>query len=234
MKNFPIWIATIMLLALAGCVAPSTTIQTPLTARPAEREILPPHNGAIFQAGRNEHPLFEDRRARNVGDILTINIVETTKADQSASNSASHAGNLNAATPTVTKSGVNGTNTLLYPYTATATTTGSLSNKSADAAANVFTGTITVTVIEVLPNGNLLVGGEKVVALNQGHEYIRLSGVVDPATIVNVTTATTSGYMVNSNQVADVHLEYKGSNNNIDKASLLSLAARTFLSFLPF
>ena len=234
MKNFPIWIASLMLLALAGCVAPSTTIQTPLTARPAEREALPPHNGAIFQAGRNERPLFEDRRARNVGDILTINIVETTKADQSSSNSASHAGNLNVATPTVNHTGAQGSKTLLYPYSATANTTGSLSDKSAGTGANTFTGTITVTVIEVLPNGNLLVGGEKIVAINQGNEYIRLSGVVDPATIVNVTTGTNTGYMVNSNQVADVHLEYKGSNNNIDKSQLLGIVGRAFLSFLPF
>ena len=234
MKKFSTWIASLMLLAIAGCVAPSTTIQTPLTARPPEREALPPHNGAIFQVGRNERPLFEDKRARNVGDILTINIVETTKTDQSASNSASHAGSLNVATPTVTHTGAGGANTLLYPYSATGSTTGSISDKSAGAGANTFTGTITVTVIEVLPNGNLLVGGEKVVALNQGNEYIRLSGVVDPATIINVTTGTNTGYMVNSNQVADVHLEYKGSNANIDKSALLSIAGRAFLSFLPF
>lgn len=215
---------------LAGCVAPATTIQTPLTARAPERDVLPPHNGAIFQAGNNEHPLFEDRRARNVGDILTINIVETTKADQSASSSASHAGSLNTTTPTVTASSAFGNKTLMYPRTATASSTGSLSDKSANAGANTLTGTITVTVIEVLPNGNLLVGGEKLVAINQNNEYIRLSGVVDPATIISSAT----GYSVQSNQVADVHLEYKGSNNNIDKSQLLGIVGRAFLSFLPF
>lgn len=228
MRNFPTWIASLVLLALAGCVAPASNIKTPLTARPAEQEVLPPHNGAIFQAGKNEHPLFEDRRARNVGDVLTINIVETTTANQSAASSASHAGSLNVGTPTIT--GGAAAKTLMYPYKATDTSAGSLSNKSANTGTNTFTGTITVTVIEVLPNGNLLVGGEKQVAINQNNEYIRLSGVVDPATIVSSAT----GYSVQSNQVADVHLEYKGSDNNIDKSQLLSILGRTFLSFLPF
>lgn len=227
MRKLSSLLAGMALLALAGCVAPSTTIQTPLTARPAEREVLPPHNGAIFQAGKNEHPLFEDRRARNVGDTLTINIVETTKVDQSSSSSASHAGSANASTPTVT-GGVAG-KTLLHPYTVTDTSAGSLANKSADSGANTFTGMITVTVIEVLPNGNLLVGGEKQVAINQNNEYIRLSGVVDPATIVSSST----GYSVQSTQVADVHLEYKGANNP-DKAQILGILGRAFLSILPF
>lgn len=228
MRNFSNRVACLLLLALAGCVAPSSSIQTPLTARPAEREVLPPHNGAIFQAGKNEHPLFEDRRARNVGDVLTINIVETTKADQSATSTASHAGSVNASSPTVT--GGTTAKTLLFPYKVTDSSAGALSDKSANTGANTFTGTITVTVIEVLPNGNLLVGGEKQVAINQNSEYIRLSGVVDPATIIISAT----GYSVQSNQVADVHLEYKGSNANVDKSQLLGMVGRAFLSFLPF
>lgn len=102
MKNLSNWVVSLALLALAGCVVPpSTTIKTPLTARPADRDALAPHNGAIFQAGKFEHPLFEDRHPRNVGDILTINIVETISATQSASNSAAHAGSINASTPTI-------------------------------------------------------------------------------------------------------------------------------------
>jgi flagellar L-ring protein precursor FlgH len=231
MKNyFDNMVAGLLVLMLYGCAAPSTSIQTPMTARPAERVASIPHNGAIFQAGRNEHPLFEDKRARNVGDILTINIVESTKASESTSNSASHAGSINASTPTLTK-GVTTTTTtgqtILNPFNISDASNGNLDNKSANAGAHTFTGTMAVTVIEVMPNGNLLVGGEKLVAINQNNEYIRLSGVIDPVTI----TATNT---VLSTQVADVHLEYKGSNNNLDKAQMMGMIGRAFLSLLPF
>jgi flagellar L-ring protein precursor FlgH len=214
-----------LLLVLAGCVAPSTSIQTPMTARPAEREVLAPHNGAIFQLGKNERPMFEDRRARNVGDVLTINIVEAIKANESTSNSASHAGSANVSTPKIT-GGASGA-TLLSPSTFTDSSNGSLENKSANSGANVFTGTITVTVVEVMPNGNLLVGGEKLMAFNHNNEYIRLSGVIDPVTISSSNT-------VQSTQVADAHLEYKGADNNLDRAQIFGMLGRAFLTFLPF
>jgi len=232
MKILLNWIACLALLVLAGCVAPSTSIQTPMTARPAEKEVLIPHNGAIFQAGRNERPLFEDRRARNVGDTLTINIIEATSANDTASNSSSNAGSINVSTPTISRgvatTGATSTaQTLLSPFNISDTSTGSLSGKSASSGAHTFTGTITVTVVEVLPNGNLLVGGEKQVAINQTSEFIRLSGVVNP---VNISGSNT----VQSPQVADVHIEYKGSNNNLDKAQMMGIAGRVFLTLLPF
>jgi flagellar L-ring protein precursor FlgH len=225
MKNLSNWIVILALLTLAGCVVPpSSTIKTPLTARPAERDALIPHNGAIFQAGKFERPLFEDRHPRNVGDILTINIVETISATQSASNSAANAGSMNAGTPTIATN-----KTLLSPLTVSDSSSGSLSNKSAYAGANTFTGTITVTVIEVLPNGYLLVGGEKQMAINQSNGYIRLSGVIDPATI----TSTATGYTVQSTQVADAHIDYKDADN-VDTSQVMTMLGRAFLSFLPF
>ena len=60
----------------------------------------------------------------------------------------------------------------------------------------MFTGAITVTVIDVLPNGNLIVAGEKQIGINQGVEFVRLSGVVDPRFI-------RAGNVVSSTQVAD-------------------------------
>ena len=226
MKKLSSWLVILALLLLAGCVAPSTTIKTPMTARPAERDALAPHNGGIFQPGKNERPLFEDRHARNVGDVLTINIVETISAAQSDSKSASHAGSMNASTPGITGPGGN----KLSPFTITNSSAGSLADKSANAGTNTFTGTITVTVVEVLPNGNLVVGGEKQMAINMNNGYIRLSGVVDPSTIVSTST----GFTVQSTQVADVHIEYKDSNNNIDTAQVMGMVGRAFLSILPF
>jgi flagellar L-ring protein precursor FlgH len=226
MRNLSKWVASLALLALAGCVvSPSTTIKTPLTARPADREAQALHNGAIFQAGKFDHPLFEDRHPRNVGDILTVVIAETITANQADTNSTTNAGTMNASTPTIATN-----KTLLGPLTASSSSNGSLSNKSSYTGTNTFTGTITVTVIEVMPNGNLLVGGEKQMAINENNGYVRLSGVVDPATI---TLSPTTGYTVQSTQVADAHIDYKDVDS-VDTSQIMSMLGRAFHSFLPF
>ena len=81
-------------------------------------------------------------------------------------------------------------------------------------------------VIEVLSNGNLLVSGEKQVSISQGTEYIRFSGVVNPATI-NAANA------VSSTKVADARIEYKGSGY-IDEAQTMGWLARFFQTVSPF
>ena len=211
------------LLALAGCAnTPSTGIHQPMTARPAEQKAATsPPNGAIFQTGQNEHPLFEDRRARNVGDTLTINIVEVTSASEKSSSNAQHSGNIAANTSNVTYGSM-----LLRPLGVTGSSSGTLANKSDTAGNNSFSGIISVTVTEVLSNGNLLVGGEKQVAIGQTNEHIRFSGVVNPSAI-------TSSNTVQSTQVADAHIEYKGATN-IDQSAVMSMLGRVFLSVLPF
>jgi len=112
--------------------------------------------------------------------------------------------------------------------------TGSNANKSAmsgsGAASETLTGTISVTVIEVLANGYLLVSGEKRVALNRSDEFIRFSGVVNPISISNLN-------VVLSNQVADVHLEYKNAGEMsqvMNDALSLGFLGRFFMSVMPF
>ncbi len=219
MWNLSNWsVVGAMLLMLAGCT-PSTNIKQPLTARPAERAVLASDNGAIFQAGHNQQPLFEDRRARNVGDVLTIVIAETTAASGKSSSGAEHSGNVSMQIPLITQIP---TDRLRMGGGAS----GNLANKSDSASNNAFSGTITVTVIKVLANGNLLVSGEKQVAINQANEYIRFSGVVNPNTISGSNT-------VQSTRVADAHIEYKGANK-IDLSTVTSMLGRVFMSVLPF
>jgi flagellar L-ring protein precursor FlgH len=102
----------------------------------------------------------------------------------------------------------------------------SLDGKGSSSADNNFTGTITVTVTDVLANGNLLVSGEKQVAINQGNEYIRFSGVINPAYV-------TAGNTVNSVQVADARIEYRGTGY-IDEAQQMGWLARFFQIISPF
>lgn len=206
--------------AMVGCATvPDTIVQHPTNVRPQVNAPVPQANGAIFQASAYR-PLFEDRRARMVGDMLTISINERTSAGKSAANTASKSGSVEFGAPT------------LFGIPATTTAKAALNAESANkfedkgtsSSSNTFTGTIAVTVVDVLPNGNLVVSGEKQVALDKGVEYVRFSGIVNPDNV--------SGNVVSSTLVADARVEYR-TNSRIDKAEMMSQLTRFFLSILP-
>jgi len=178
-------------------------------------------NGAIYQVAYGR-PLFEDRRARTLGDTLTINIIENTSADKKSNTTTNRSSDNNLAVPNVT--GLPGKSFMGAGLSAT--TDMKFSGDGETASNNVFTGTITVTVIDVFANGNLLVSGEKQVGINHGSEFIRFSGVVNPN---NISSANS----VNSVQVADARVEYRGSGQ-IENAQNMGWLSRFFLNVLPF
>ncbi len=210
---------------LSGCAAiqstPPTAVHQPMTARPEQHPQALPSNGSIYQAA-TARPLFEDRRARRVGDTLTINLVERTTAQKSANASAARESSLTGGITSSARLPLKSLNGLDIE----AGVESDFSGKGAAAANNLFNGTITVTVIDVYPNGNLLVSGEKMLAINQGSEFIRFSGVVNPNT---VTTSNT----VQSTQVADARIEYRGSGF-IDESNTMAWLQRFFIAILPF
>lgn len=229
MWNLSSWIMCGVMLILVGCAnTPSTNIHQPMTARAPDKK-AGADNGSIFLAGQNERPLFEGKlyegkRARNVGDVLTIIISEATAANGKSSSGAEHKGSISMQTPIITQ--IPGADLMMHGIGVAGSSSGSLANKSNNAGDNTFTGTVTVTVVEVLANANLLVSGEKQVAINQANEFIRFSGVVNPYTITGNNT-------VLSTQVADAHIEYKGANN-MDMSVVMSMLGRAFQSILPF
>jgi len=208
---------------LAGCVTttPPTSVHQPMTIRPEPRVAVAPANGSIYNVA-TARPLFEDRRARFVGDTLTINITEKTAAAKKSDTKADRGYDTSLSAPTVAG--------LPFKAVQGATLAAKSATKFAGAGENTssynFTGTLTVTVIEVLPNGNLLVSGEKQIGLKEGEEFIRFSGVVNPDTITPANT-------VQSTQVADARIEYK-ANGFLDSAQVMGWLGRFFLSFLPF
>jgi len=209
-------------LAVSACnTVPPTNIHQPMTARPAPRMENIAANGSIYQSSTSR-TLFEDRRARYIGDTLTITIAEANTASTKSNTNVSRAASISATVPSVV--GLPGQG--LQGMNLAASSSNTLAGKGDAAANNVFTGTITVTVIEVLPNGNLLVSGEKQVAIAQGTEYIRVSGIVNP---VFLTTANT----IASSQLADARIEYKESGT-ISEAQVMGWLARFFMSVLPF
>lgn len=210
------------LLVLSGCsIAPSTTIQQPLTVRPQPLSAPLVGNGAIYQAGYSKLFLFEDRRARSVGDTLTVAINEKNSANSKSSANDSHSGSSNLSLSPGILGVAKGSLKALTGENSSATKFEDKGENSSDGA---FTGTLTVTVIEVLPNGNLVVSGEKQVSVGEKTEYLRLSGVVNPSNI----SATNS---VNSTQLADARIEFK-NNSYVDGARLTSALARFFLSVM--
>ena len=223
--KFSAALALAALALLSGCASiyptTPTAVHQPMTARPEARAQALPATGSIYQAAY-ARPLFEDRRARNVGDTITINLVERNTAQKSANANATRNGNMTASIGPITRLPLSG----LSGLAAEADSESDFAGKGAAAANNAFNGTITVTVIDVYPNGNLLVSGEKMVAINQGNEFIRFSGVINPN---NVTAANT----VQSTQVADARIEYRGSGF-IDESNTMGWLQRFFVAIMPF
>ncbi len=215
MKKIALLLST--LAALAGCAElPSANKQSLLgsetTIRPQAQDVVFTSRGSLVPASQtNAAPfrgLFEDRRAVRVGDTLTVLLNETTRASKdggtmTSRNSANSASvGLNAGT---NQSGTttNSTNNRQLSAGVNSNGTTNFDSKAGSSASNQFSGTITVTVLEVLPNGNLNVGGEKRLAVGNEEEVIRFGGIVSPVNL--------QGNTVLSSQVADARIEYRGA-----------------------
>jgi len=210
-------------LLVAGCAAPRHDViaNTVTSARPEPVATAAAPSGAIFRAV-NYRPLFEDRTPRYIGDILTIQINEKLNASQSANSSTEKKSDVSTAIPGV--SGVLGMK--INPLAVTGSTGNTFDGKGETTSSNLFTGTITVTVTEVLANGNLVVAGEKQIGIRRNSEVLKVTGVVNPAQIQ-------PGNIVSSTQVADVRIDYRGGGY-IEEAQIQGWLARVFNSVLPF
>src|SRR3954467_8999807 len=124
-----------------------------------------PANGAIFQASRGYAPLTSGNRAAQVGDLLTIVLVERTQASKTSTANTGRTGSIGLTPPTTGP-------LALFPSTsATMGGNSSFDGKGQAAQSNLLTGEVSVTVAAVFPNGTMLVRGEKLVRLNQGDEF---------------------------------------------------------------
>jgi flagellar L-ring protein precursor FlgH len=207
---------------MAGCTTvPPTNIHQPMSARPAPRLEAMAGNGSIYQAGTGR-PLFEDRRARYVGDTITVNITESTTASAKSNTKLDKTNSSKAAVSAF--SGLPGKG--LLGLDLDGSSSNNFSGKGEAANNNVFNGSITVTVIDVMPNGNLLVSGEKQVAIGHEQEYVRISGVINPSFVDAFNT-------IASSKVADARIEYK-SAGQISEGQIMGWMARFFLNVLPF
>jgi len=160
-------------------------------------------NGSLFSASL-ANSLYSDVKARRVGDIITVNLSENTNASKSAGTTSSKESSVNLD-PIV---GL-GANPLRIGNQAIQLGMDSSNEFTGDAQAsqsNSLNGNISVTVVEVLPNQNLIIRGEKWLTLNNGDEYIRLTGVIRPADIAPTNE-------INSNKIANARIQYSGTGS---------------------
>lgn len=202
--------------------------------RPVVPPPTPEGNGSIYQAG-HEISWFEDIRAHRVGDLLTVELVENTSANKSAKSAAKKENSTNIAAPTILGSTLQFDASGLLPLASNKDNTfefaldssNDFNGEGSASQSNALSGNITVTVIEVLPNRNLFVRGEKRIGINQGNEFIRLSGIVRPNDITPDNT-------VESTRIADPTISYVGEGMVAD-SNAMGWLGRFFNSVLfPF
>ena len=179
-------------------------------------------DGSIYQQIRGSLVLFEDRRPRNIGDVITIQFNEEVNATKSVSSNTSRNSsmaltmeNLAAALASIEEFQIGGIES------------DNQFNASGGASANnEFSGTLTVQVHKIYPNGNLFVAGEKKIVINKGTEFIRFSGIVNPRNITGTNT-------VPSSEVADAKIEYVG-NGYMNDAQRMGWFQRVMMKISPF
>ena len=222
-----------LFLALAGTVLCSACQQLPQKATVdfAEPRVsqapVPvaiaarPATGSLFQSA-GYRPAFEDRRARAVGDTVTVLISENVSASQKSTSTVNRASSIDSKITALPLNSLDGLGKLGIG----ASTNNAFSGKGGTESANTFSGSITTTVIDVQPNGHLVVAGEKQIGVNQNVDVLRFSGTVDPRLVQ-------PGSVISSTQVANVRVESKGRGAQ-GEAQTVGWLSRFFLSFQPF
>jgi len=185
----------------------------------AAQQLNPPADGSIYQQG---HALafFEDPRARRVGDVITIRLTEAFNASKSATTQTQKDNSSALASPLI------GGKLPLAGDTAL-TAKRAFTGNGTTSQTNALTGSITAVVTEVLPNGNLLIAGERALQLNQGEEFVRVAGVVRPIDVQNDNSVT-------SDRIADARISYNGKGV-VDESNRPGWLSRFFSSpLIPF
>jgi len=198
-------IVTLLLISLAGgCSQTRIVVQPDPQYAPVDLnaiEFKPLENGSIFQSGRSVR-LFEDNKAYRIGDVLSVVLSESTNAFKSAETNTDKDDSVDLSASAIFGSSgptVNGNVVLNSNLDGEREFSGS----GDSAQSNSLSGEIAVTVVDVLPSGNLVVRGEKIIGLNQGSEYIRLSGIVRPEDIDTDNT-------IFSRKIANSRIYYGG------------------------
>ena len=218
---------------LSGCASMQQPGANYRPAYPPVSVPPPQADGGIYQAGYSQ-ALFEDIKARRIGDTITIVLQERTQASKDAKTETSKENDVTIANPTLLGAELKFDTPLLPHSDGRSSTLGTelhsdqeFNGEGSSSQGNSLSGNITVTVIDVLPNGNLVVRGEKRLTLNQGEEFVQISGIVRPVDIRSDNT-------VLSTQIADARITYSGKGMVAD-SNKMGWLSRFFASAIwPF
>jgi len=197
--------ATLALAVLAGCSTQVEEAESALYAPvfpmgEVEQDRLMP-SGSIY-SGHAKGLFAADRRAAAVGDILTVEFRERFAASKSQAADTSKSDSFAVDIPDVVSFGFDDARL-------TGGTTRSFSGEGSATQSNSLTGRISVSVVRVLPGGNLEVMGQKKLTLNNGHEYVRVRGMVRPSDI-------SADNVVRSDRIAHAEIKYVGAGDVAD------------------
>jgi flagellar L-ring protein precursor FlgH len=205
MKFQPKLVMVILLaILMQACASTRIIVQPDPQYAPVDLSLVqfqPKNNGSIFQAGRSVR-LFEDNKAFRIGDVLSVTLSESTNASKSAATNTAKDDDVAIGAGAIlgsTGPSINGN----LAFTNTLNGTRSFTGSGDSAQSNSLNGEIAVTVAEILPSGNLVVRGEKLIGMNQGSEYIRISGLVRPQDV-------SSNNVVLSGKLANARIYYGG------------------------
>jgi flagellar L-ring protein precursor FlgH len=193
---------------LAGC---ASTNQPPVQANdPSFAPVVPDYprekiveDGSLFRSYM-ANSLYSDMTARRVGDIITITLSENTNASKSAGTSTSK--DTTVDLDTITGLGGQALNIGGQSVQLGVSSSNDFAGDAATNQSNSLSGNISVTVVEVLPNDNLVIRGEKWLTLNHGDEYIRLTGIIRLSDISPENE-------VLSTKIANARIQYSGTGS---------------------
>ena len=192
---------------------------TPLTPSFEEFNKDEPSNGSIYST--SSAGLFSsDRRAKKVGDILSVTLSETFSSNKAVTNSSGKTDNIGVEV------GPTGILRNFAGLGGSASKTNSFSGSMATNQSNSLSGTLSATVVRVFPNGNLEIKGQKKLRITEGTEYIRLTGIIRPQ---DISTSNS----VSSAKIAEAQIEYVGAGI-LDSASKPGWGSALFRAISPF
>jgi len=221
--------SVILAISVSGCMS-TTANDKPIADDPYYAPVYPaapPVNivktGSLFNAS-NLDSLYADVKARRVGDIIEVILSENTSAKKKANNNTKKDNSFNLSpVAALGKSVTIGGNEISLGLTQASEFKGSGTSDQS----NSLTGSISVSVVQVLDNGNLIVRGEKWITLNNGDEFIRLNGIVRPQDI-------SADNQIESIRVANARIQYSGTGSFADSQRMGWLARFFNGSWWPF
>jgi flagellar L-ring protein precursor FlgH len=206
-------------LALAACGAERPVGFQAALPPPPPVVAQAPANGAIFQASDGFTPLYNGLRAGQVGDLVTVVLIERTSTSKSASSNTKRDGGFSLIPPSAGPFSFN-------PNVLNSGGNSSFKGQGDASQTSTFRGDITVTIAEVRPNGTALIRGEKVLELSQGEEWVQLSGIIRLADIDQNNS-------IASPRIADARITYAGKGA-VQRASREGWLSKFFNLVTPF